>query len=971
MPGRSRKRLDSKAEPPKGIKQAFHILGTCIAGGIGFVSGLFKMILAVIAGGLVISCIAGGILYMSLKTDIDDCLSRAYDIAASMQEGDFMRGQDTYVYDAEGNTVGIINAGHFEYVDISHISEDLQNLYISQEDKRFKEHFGVDLISTARAGLALIKNRGEITQGGSTITQQVIKNTYLTQEQSFKRKLIEILVAPQLELKFTKPKIMEFYCNSNYYGNRCYGVQAASKYYFGTDAENLTVAQAAMLVGLSNAPSTYDPVEHPDAALEKRNEVIENGYANGYLTAEEKEAAIAEPLTIVQASFPENMETYQSSYAVHCAALALMEKEGFPFQYTFSDKADYDAYQERYSTEYNAKTEEVRSGGYKIYTSLDPEIQNTAQETLDNTLARFTETQENGKYALQGAAAITDNQTGYVVAVIGGRGMEDQYNRAYLSARQPGSCIKPLIDYAPAFDTGAYWPGSVINDHKFEDGPDNAGSYYGNVTIREALNRSLNTVAWQVLQNIGVDTGLSYLDAMKFQKITYVDNDVPALSIGGFTDGLRVVDMAKGYQTLANNGVYDNKTCIIKIEDAGGNVVYEGENAGSKKVYEPETAYMITDILKGTFTAPGGTGRGLGLSNMPAAGKTGTTNSNKDTWFCGYSKYYTMSVWVGYDTPRAMPGTYGADYAGSIWQKTMQEIHKDLEPLDWDRPETVVDHTENGITDLYSSTVDIRKAQALEEKLEAERQEAAEATVAEYEKNVIASVEDTYVIESDFQEVNNIISQVNDSTSRKELYDRAAAKRDELIAIRNSMADEIAYYESRKEIEESEAAAIRESQAEEDRKNQIKETRISDFEDALEEISSLGYIPENMDELTDGLMEKLDMLSEYDEYISCADRATAAINALQSLPSEEEYNERLRQEQAAEESRQAEQESQAEEARQEAESAAKVLDNRNNMEYGPGMVETKPSPANTTGPTRAPENYGPGYEGVMDYENYR
>ena len=185
------------------------------------------------------------------------------------------------------------------------------------------------------------------------------------------------------------------------------------------------------------------------------------------------------------------------------------------------------------------------------------------------------------------------------------------------------------------------------------------------------------------------------------------------------------------------------------------------------------------------------------------------------------------------------------------------------------------------------------------------------------------------------------------------------------------MADEIAYYESRKEIEESEAAAIRESQAEEDRKNQIKETRISDFEDALEEISSLGYIPENMDELTDGLMEKLDMLSEYDEYISCADRATAAINALQSLPSEEEYNERLRQEQAAEESRQAEQESQAEEARQEAESAAEVLNNRNNMEYGPGMVETKPSPANTTGPTRAPENYGPGYEGVMDYENYR
>lgn len=934
-----------------------------IAAVFGFGTGLIKSFIAVFVTGLILCSVIGCLVYINIKPDIDECLNKAYDIAASMQEGDFMRGQDTYVYDKDGNTIGIINAGHFEYTDISHISDNIQNLYISQEDKRFKEHIGIDPISIARAGLALVKNNGEITQGGSTITQQVIKNTYLTQEQSFKRKIVEILVAPQLELKFTKPKIMEFYCNTNYYGNRCYGVQAASRYYFGKDASDVSIAEAAMLVGLSNAPSAYDPIVHPDKALEKRNQVIDNALNNGFITEEEVENAKNEPLTIVQEAFPETMETYQSTYAIHCAAIELMKKDGFIFRYTFNDKADYEAYMEKYDTAYSDKTNEIRSGGYKIYTSFDQNIQNIAQAHLDDILSGYTETQDNGKYALQGSMVIADNNSGYIVAVIGGRGTDDQFNRAYLSERQPGSCIKPLIDYAPAFDIGAYWPGSVINDHEFEGGPANAGSYYGNVTIREALNRSLNTVAWQVLQNIGVDTGLEYLGKMHFKGITYVDNGVAALSIGGFTNGLRPVDMAKGYQTLANNGIYDDKTCIVKIEDAGGEIIYDGEESDTEKVFEQDTAYMITDILKGTFTASGATGIGLGLSNMPAAGKTGTTNSNKDTWFCGYTKYYTASVWVGYDVPRAMPGVYGADLAGSIWHDTMTDIHNGLEPADWERPATVEDRTIDGITDLYSSVFDEKKAEKLLKQQEEKREADAEAALKIYETKTISSVEDTYLIENDFEEINNVISTVENSKVRTGLYDRAYEKYESLKKIKDDMADDIKYYEEQNAIKESEAAVIRESEAEAARIKQIADAKKEDFDNALNDFISLKYRPNNINDITENLTEKLKALMNTEYYESCAARLSSAINSASSLPSETEYiqeQERIAESIRAEESARESQEAQIQ---NEIESAASGLTESSTestaitdvpTEYGPGIIYPETSEA-------SPENYGPGF----------
>ena len=605
----------------------------------GIIGWLLQSFLHLLTGCLILGALIALLIYAKVKPDLDYCREVAYDKLAQMQRQDFQLLSDTEVYDKNNQLIGLINAGHYEYVPIKDISMNLQNAYIAQEDRRFKSHTGVDWIATFRAGLALVKNRGEITQGGSTITQQVIKNTYLTQERSFTRKIVEILLAPEVEKKYSKADIMEFYCNTNFYGNHCYGVQAASRYYFGKDAADLETWEAAVLVGLSNSPSAYDPIRNPDDSLEKRNDVLQSMHEIQYLTDEEYQNAISQPLSIVQEEAEGTDENYQSSYAIHCAALALMKMEDFPFQYTFQDKEDYDSYMENYQTVYKAKNEEIRAGGYRIYTSLDSQLQEVLQTQVDTVLESYTELQENGKYALQGAAVIVDNKTNYVAAIVGGRGTDDPFNRAYLSARQPGSTIKPLISYGPAFDTGEYYPARMVDDHKWEGGPSNSGGhYYGNVTVREALNRSLNTVAWQILTDIGVNFGLDYLGQMEFQKLTWVDNNVPSLSIGGFTNGVRVVDMAKGYSTLANRGVYDERTCIVRIEHQQQGEVTKHYKPFAKQVYQEDSAFMLTDILKGTLTESYGTGRGLALENgIPAAGKTGTTNSSKDTWFCGYT----------------------------------------------------------------------------------------------------------------------------------------------------------------------------------------------------------------------------------------------------------------------------------------------------------------------------------------------
>ena len=909
---------------------------------LGITGWLFKGVLSVFTAAFLIMAAAGLILYAAVKPELDKCREIAYDKLAQMDRSDFSMLSDTVIYDKDGKQIGLINAGHYQYMDINHISMNLQNGYIAQEDRRFKNHNGVDWIATFRAGLALIKHGGEVTQGGSTITQQVIKNTYLTQERTFTRKIVEILLAPELEKKYSKADIMEFYCNTNFYGHRCYGVEAASLYYFGKHAEDLAPEEAAVLIGISNSPSAYDPVSHPDASKNKRDDVLNSMNEVGYLSNEDYEKAVSSPLKIVQKETEGTDENYQSSYAIHCAALELMKMDGFEFQYTFDNKEDYTLYSKRYTTAYSEQSDRIRAGGFQIYTSLDSGLQAVLQTQIDASLSGFTELQENGKFALQGAGVIVDNKTNYVTAIVGGRGADDPFNRAYLSARQPGSTIKPLIDYGPAFDTGEYYPTRMVNDHKWEKGPSNSGRrYFGNVTVREALNRSLNTVAWQILEDIGIDFGLSYLGEMEFQKLSYVDNQVPSLSIGGFTNGVRVVDMAKGYSTLANGGVYNDRTCIVKILHEKESELTKDMTPFAKQVYRSDSAFMLTDVLKGTFTSPYGTGRGLGLENdMPAAGKTGTTNSSKDTWFCGYTPYYTAAVWVGYDIPRNMPGIYGATYAGKIWKNVMDEIHQGLPPLDWEQPDTVerrADET-NGIEDYFSTTAQFRAQQSLHEKEQAALLEELTREAEAFCAREIRSVEDTYTVKDEYASITSRLPLLDDGEQRARLLEQTEKRYDYFTSIISQMDDEIRRYEEQKAAEEKKAREEAAKEAEKQRLEEDKATKKNAFLLALETVEELEYQREDAESLVNDAIDKLSLITGDPEADALSDRLQTAISRISTLPTAEEW-EKL---QAQEAQQEAKKEQQAQMEIQSSQARLRSSLNRerfkwNNMEYyGPG-----------------------------------
>lgn len=909
---------------------------------LGITGWLFKGVLSVFTAAFLIMAAAGLILYAAVKPELDKCREIAYDKLAQMDRSDFSMLSDTVIYDKDGKQIGLINAGHYQYMDINHISMNLQNGYIAQEDRRFKNHNGVDWIATFRAGLALIKHGGEVTQGGSTITQQVIKNTYLTQERTFTRKIVEILLAPELEKKYSKADIIEFYCNTNFYGHRCYGVEAASLYYFGKHAEDLAPEEAAVLIGISNSPSAYDPVSHPNASKNKRDDVLKSMNEVGYLSNEDYEKAVSSPLKIVQKETEGTDENYQSSYAIHCAALELMKMDGFEFQYTFDNKEDYTLYSERYTAAYSEQSDRIRAGGFQIYTSLDSGLQAVLQTQIDASLSGFTELQENGKFALQGAGVIVDNKTNYVTAIVGGRGAEDPFNRAYLSARQPGSTIKPLIDYGPAFDTGEYYPTRMVNDHKWEKGPSNSGRrYFGNVTVREALNRSLNTVAWQILEDIGIDFGLSYLGEMEFQKLSYVDNQVPSLSIGGFTNGVRVVDMAKGYSTLANGGVYNDRTCIVKILHEKEGELTKDMTPFAKQVYRSDSAFMLTDVLKGTFTSPYGTGRGLGLENdMPAAGKTGTTNSSKDTWFCGYTPYYTAAVWVGYDIPRNMLGIYGATYAGKIWKNVMDEIHQGLPPLDWEQPDTVerrADET-NGIEDYFSTTAQFRAQQSLHEKEQAALLEELTREAEAFCAREIRSVEDTYTVKDEYASITSRLPLLDDGEQRALLLEQTEQRYDYFVSIISQMGDEIRRYEEQKAAEEKKAREEAAKEAEKQRLEEDKATKKNSFLLALETVEELEYQREDAERLVNDAIDKLSLIAGDPEADALSDRLQTAISRISTLPTAEEW-EKLQAQEAEQEAKK-EQEAQLEIQSSQARLRSSLSRERfkwNNMEYyGPG-----------------------------------
>ncbi len=414
--------------------------------------------------------------------------------------------------------------------------------------------------------------------------------------------------------------------------------------------------------------------------IKRRDRILHQMLEDGKISQTTCQQARTEPISLNRPEKTKN--DYVETYTYHCAIRALMQQQGFQFQTEFSSEEEKAKYQEEYDALYGECQKNLYTEGYRIYTSIDLDMQQQLQDAVDNGLADFTEQNEEGIYALQGSAVCIDNHTGFVKAIVGGRNQNlpgYTLNRAYQSFRQPGSAIKPLIVYTPALE-GKYTPDTIVQDVKTEEGPSNSGGYYeGDITLRYAVQTSKNTVAWNLLEEMTPQEGLSCLKTMKFSRLDSRDNQL-ASALGGFTNGVSAVEMASGYGTLVHDGKYREPTCITRITDAEDNVILETETE-EVDVYKMNAARMMTDMLVSVVQE--GTGRGLALSNMPSAGKTGTTNDNKDGWFVGYTSYYTTSVWVGYDMPRELPGLSGASYPGSIWKSFMEQIHQGLEPVEF------------------------------------------------------------------------------------------------------------------------------------------------------------------------------------------------------------------------------------------------------------------------------------------------
>lgn len=597
----------------------------------------------------------------------------------------FRESLTTLVYDVDNNQIAQLRSDKDAYyIEYDLIPYMVKEIFLITEDRSFYDHGGVDYKSILRAVIAYIENDGEITQGGSTITQQLARNVYLSHEVSMERKLKEIFIAWELEDIYSKDEILEFYINDIYFANGLYGIQAAARGYFSRDVGELTLSQLCFICAIPNNPETYNPLENMDNTLARRDRILKQLLDNKIIDRSQYEEAFAEKIVLETGEAVKH--NYVETFVRYCATRELMELNGFQFRYFFNSDEEKDAYTEEYNIQYGKYNSMLFTGGYRIYTSIDMDLQAALQEAINNHLSSESSVNGEGVYQLQGSGVSIDNRTGYVVAVVGGREQSEQsgytLNRAYQSFRQPGSAIKPILTYTPLFER-EYTPDTIVADEKIPGGPTNSPNVYsGDITIRTALALSKNTVAWNMFELMGRRYCMSYLLNMGFSHIVESDY-VPAMSIGGMTYGVSALEMASAYGALANYGIYRKPTCIVKIMDSFGNILVDNgaANMDSKVIYEKNASLTTTSILKNVLEW--GTGAQYQIENGICAGKTGTTNDNKDVWFVGYSKYYTTAVWSGYDMPKTLEGQLVRS-SGYIWKSYMEEIHRDLEEQDFE-----------------------------------------------------------------------------------------------------------------------------------------------------------------------------------------------------------------------------------------------------------------------------------------------
>ncbi|NMB26059.1 MAG: PBP1A family penicillin-binding protein [Firmicutes bacterium] len=588
--------------------------------------------------------------------------------APSLSEVEFSPKLTSYVYDANGEVLTKLYKEHRVKVGIEQIPLHLRQAVLAAEDDGFYEHHGIDFTSIARAILVDIRARAKV-QGASTITQQLARTAFLTQKKLWSRKLQEILWAIQIERKYSKDEIFEAYLNLVNFGHGTYGAQAAAELYFGKNVEDITLAEAALLAATPNSPVYLSPISYPDAAMRRRNWILGRMAYLGYITEEEAQAAKETPIQLVQRQPRERIAPYFIDYVVQ----ELLERYG---------------------------EEMVFGGGLEIHTSLDMNMQRIAEEELLKGLPTGP-VDKNGLQQPQGALVAIDVETGYIRAMVGGRG-DDKFNRAVLARRQPGSAMKPFI-YTVALEQG-YTPATVIVDEPIEyvmaTGEKWAPQNYhrdhrGPLTLRDALKDSINIVAVKLLDQVGIKNVVQLAKDMGITTLVeegrYNDLGLAPLALGGLTRGTSVLEMTSAYGVYANQGVWVAPTAITKVVDSNGDILEE-HKPRRRQVLSEQTAYLMNDMLRGVIE--NGTGKQARIGR-PAAGKTGTAQSYTNGWFIGYTPSLVATVWMGDDEQNqemVYKGVrYGSWNAADIWGKFMKRALQDQPIEDFAKPDGIVD----------------------------------------------------------------------------------------------------------------------------------------------------------------------------------------------------------------------------------------------------------------------------------------
>ena len=612
------------------------------------------------------------------------------DTYATMDEDieKLMLGLDTdyansVVLDINGNYLATLNADEKrEIITLEEMSEYLSKAYIAIEDERFNEHYGIDVKRTTSAIITYIRNNGYSSFGGSTITQQLVKNVTNNREDSVERKVREWILAYELEQAFSKDEILEKYLNIIFVGSDVYGVELGSQYYFNKSALELTLSECAYLAGITHSPNKYNPFEGLDNEELIKNRtitVLDKMLETGSITQMEYNKAFAETnrgLKFERGNEVSTLYSYHTDAALNQIIEEVAEKNNLSTQLAKSY---------------------VYSGGFTIYTTQDTSIQNMMEEKFNNPEYIKSSKNREGE-TTQAAMVVIDHTTGYVVGCVGGLGektVSRGFNRATQSTRQTGSSMKPIAVVGPAMQERIITASSIYNDVRttftLKTGesytPKNYNYYRGNITVRQALETSQNIPFVKILQELTTDKSKEYLRKMGITSLTEKDNDL-ALALGGLDLGISPLEMAGAYATIANGGEYIEPTFYTKIIDSKGNVVMQAEQEKRRIFTEPNN-YVLQSLLMQPVVGSKGTARNCAIEGIDVAAKTGTTDEDYDRWLCGFTPYYTAATWFGYDYNETVSGWGATNPAGLLWAEVMSEIHTDLADATFKMPDGV------------------------------------------------------------------------------------------------------------------------------------------------------------------------------------------------------------------------------------------------------------------------------------------